>query len=250
MYLGHCTCSALNFLRPAISWQKGGQATSSEIPGSEVAAASSQEIPELPERCICEETGAMCHLVGKPRSLMCFLTERPVEMGDKLKGSPTLPSVVGKRRAGLGFYLTFVSVGWFLRASANALAPSSPTWLPHILVKTGNQEKSGVLPCCPSASRSLPFSPFPSPYHHFSGVEACKKAGTNHPHRARHVPLPSTTPSASLTHQYPKATAQETACCSANAFGISLLCWANPPQPCTLVGSRSFVICAVSCCDT
>lgn len=83
MYLGHCTCSALNFLRPAISWQKGGQATSSEIPGSEVAAASSQEIPKLPERCISEETGAMCHLVGKPRSLMCFLAERPVEMGDK-----------------------------------------------------------------------------------------------------------------------------------------------------------------------
>lgn len=45
----------------------------------------------------------------------------------------------------LMFYLTFVNLGWFLRASANAFAPSSPTWLPHILVKR-EQEISAVLP--------------------------------------------------------------------------------------------------------
>jgi len=38
MYLGHCTCSAFNFLSLAVRSLKGGQDTSPEIPGSEMAA--------------------------------------------------------------------------------------------------------------------------------------------------------------------------------------------------------------------
>lgn len=50
-----------------------------------MAAISSPGIPKLPEHRISKETSAMCHLVGKPGSLVCSLTVEASETGRQIE---------------------------------------------------------------------------------------------------------------------------------------------------------------------
>lgn len=137
-----------------------------------------------------------------------------------------LHSRMGKpalHRALLVFYLTFVNLGWFLRASANAFAPSSPTWLPHILVKRGEHEVSVVLPYWFLAMHSPCFSPLPSFLVSSQSFRLVRNLAGTLPSEASMFHCLLVAPVISADSPAPSGHSRETACCSRNALGITLL---------------------------
>lgn len=160
--------------------------------------------------CLHQEPGCVGYTIIPDGIPSYRLVGRSIASKHSGKASTTLSCL-----ALLVFYLTFVNVGWFLKASANAFAPSSPTWLPHILIKRGNQNISGGLLYSPSVLYSPFFSTFPSRSPHLPPqllhslsdlwetwqVPSLLSQTCSTPCTPHHQPL--------LTHQYPKATAQK-----------------------------------------